>query len=194
VLKEFVTIVGLGLAFNATAGVYKCTMPDGRLAYQSLPCPSSAKTTRRDDIKQRAEYQPSQEEPAADAAVEASAAAEPAEKPKTWLEKRAEEREAKKAERKADYDKRVNDANQRIEFERLIFKREIGIGMTKDQVLEAWGEPTSTKVKTTEDGIVEELIFKRYIAGSYTGKDEAFLQDGVVKAFTMDDCDSRRCR
>lgn len=192
-MKETVILFScLALCSSASwAAVYKCTLPDGRSAYQSMPCPSSEKAFVRDDIQQRADKLP---EPKPEILTESATNEDAEEKPKTWLEKRAEERAAKKAERKEDHDKRVSDASQRLEFEKLIFNREIAIGMTKAQVLEAWGSPTSSKIKTTDEGIIEELVFKRYIGSSYTGKDEAFLKDGLVKAFTMDDCDSRRCR
>jgi len=180
-------------SFSTFAGVYKCEMPGGRLAYQSQPCPITATKAIVTELDQRAEIA-DPIEPFKDELIESGDSTLPEEKPKTWLEKRAEERAAKKEAQKADHDDRVAGATNRLKFEELIFNRTVGIGMTREEVLEAWGTPTTSKTTVTKAGPIEELNFKRYIASKYTGKDVAILTNGIVTSFTMDECDSRRCR
>lgn len=190
-----IALLALFTVTSVQAGVYKCEMPGGHIAYQSMPCPSAAKSVLKTDLPQRAEVQPVTEVELGE--VESELNEEPdveGEKPKTWLEKRAAERAAKKESRTADHDKRVDAASKRIEFEKLIFNRQVAIGMSRAQVLEAWGEPTKSKSKQTLEGKVEELSFKRYIGNTYTGSDVAILTNGLVTEFSMDNCDSRRCR
>lgn len=40
--------IALLLAASADAAVYKCEMPDGRMAYQSQPCPKGAASEQLD--------------------------------------------------------------------------------------------------------------------------------------------------
>ncbi len=190
-----IALLALLTVTNVQAGVYKCEMPNGRISYQSMPCPSTAKSVIKTDLPQRAEMQPVTEVESSEVEAESIEGVDAeSEKPKTWLEKRAEEREAKKEARKADHDQRVDAASQRIEFERLIFNRQIAIGMSREQVLKALGEPSKSKSKQTVEGKIEELSFKRYIGSTYTGSDEVVLTNGLVTEFSMDECDSRRCR
>jgi hypothetical protein len=52
-------------------------------------------------------------------------------------------------------------------FEKHIAKGEVMVGMTKQQVLEAWGSPYTINVSYTKDGIRrEEWIFEDWISSS----------------------------
>ena len=52
-------------------------------------------------------------------------------------------------------------------FEKHIARGEVMVGMTKQQVLEAWGSPYTINVTYTEDGVRrEEWIFEDWISAS----------------------------
>jgi len=107
-------------------------------------------------------------------------------KEKSWLEKRDEERAAKKAQAKEAHDKRVRDASNRAKFKKLIHNKEIAVGMSRDQVIKSWGKPSSSKQTVTESGTEETLTFRRYKNRQYTGSDEVTLRNGEVISFTKD--------
>ncbi len=159
--------------------VYKCTQANGRLAYQSHPCDGTARAEVT-DIVQRATPK------LTTAPAENEENANEGSKQKSWIDKRAEEREARREERKKDHDERVQSASDQRRFEQLIFKKQVAIGMTREQVIKAWGSPSSSAKEVTAEGEVETLTFTKFRRRMYTGKNEAVLKNGKVISFKAD--------
>lgn len=175
--------IALLLAASADAAVYKCEMPGGRMAYQSQPCPQNAVAADKTDLMQRAEPRVTPEPEPATAETTTTAVEPPSEapaKPKTWLEKRAEEREASKEARKAEHDQRVSEAEERIRFEKLIWDKQIAVGMSESQVREAWGKPTKINKRLDAGGAFDQWVYRRYKNRTYIGSNYVHFRNGKV--------------
>ncbi|MDO6466781.1 hypothetical protein [Neptunomonas phycophila] len=179
------SIAVLTQSFPSFAGVYKCEMPGGRLAYQSQPCPITATKAIVTELEQRVEIA-EPVEPLKDELIEPGDSTLPEEKPKTWLEKRAEERVVKDAARKERYEATVKEARDELKFAELIRKKQIAIDMKESHVLASWGSPSSTNQTITANGVREQWVYKRFYRGYYTGTEYVYFQNGKVVAIQKD--------
>ena len=66
-------------------------------------------------------------------------------------------------------------------FEKHILEKRVIVGMTRQQVLQAWGSPYSMNVSYTEDGLRrEEWVYEDWINPATVKHRYLYFQEGVL--------------
>ncbi len=180
-LRSLCVVTALALTSQAQAGIYKCEMPDGVMAYQNQPCPPIA--VKAEETNFKLTTKPKETPPADTPTTDQSPT--PTEE-KSWLEQRIEQREAQKKRDQEAKDATDSAAENKIRFEKLIKEHKIDVGMTREQLIQSWGMPSEGQRTTSPDGDGEVLKFKnlRDLKGATAAV--VTLKNGKVVGFTKE--------
>lgn len=176
-MHKLVLIIAL-IATTAEAGVYKCTV-DGKTKSVGMPCDQYLKffsSSNKNLIIQKST--PKQTQPIS--AETSSVAPDKTTTKKSWLEKRADERNATKDQRKADHNARVKAASDSIRFKKLIWNKQIAIGMSETEVRKSWGSPTKINNRIDGEGSFDQWVYRKYKDRLFTGTDYVYFRNGKV--------------
>jgi hypothetical protein len=171
-------LIAVLIAPTVNAAMYKCQV-DGKTKTVGMPCEQYIKffsSSNKNLVIQRTEPKSAQ----ADEAKTSNAITEDSATKKSWLEKRSEERAAKKEQQIKDHDSRTQAANDEARFKKLIWNKTAAVGMSESQVRKALGKSSYTKSGEDENGSFKKLTFKRYKNRLYIGKQIVKLRNGKV--------------
>jgi hypothetical protein len=143
--------------------VYRCTAADGRVTFADRPCPSGAAQALDRPAPQR--------ESNMGAEVERINAALRAERA------RMAEIQARGAVARAEVERRQAEqfASWPEPVRKMVAARQVGVGMTPQQVLAAWGEPARVNERVDATGRWEQWVYPRGDATQYV-----HMRNGVV--------------
>lgn len=166
------------LATPAIAQTYQCEI-DGKTKSVGMPCDQYQKLFSRDNEALVIQKTIINQDPIVSGDSSDMVAEEPVTK-KSWLEKRAEERNATKDQRKADHDARVKAASDSIRFKKLIWNKQIAIGMSETEVRKSWGSPTKINNRIDGEGSFDQWVYRKYKDRLFTGTDYVYFRNGKV--------------
>jgi hypothetical protein len=179
-MKEYIVLPLLFsvLATPALGQTYKCEI-DGKIKSVGMPCDQYLKffnSSNKNLIIQKST--PKQTRP-----IEAetnNTIIEDSAPKKSWLEKREEERNETKDQRKADHKERVKAASDSIRFKKLIWNKQIAVGMSETEVRKSWGSPTKINHRIDSGGSFDQWVYRTYKKSQFTGTDYVYFQNGKV--------------
>ena len=184
-MLRYSCVVLLALTVEAQAGVYKCEMPDGVMAYQTMPCPATAIKAEETDIKLITKPKVTAA-PATETAPTSEAQPENPEEEKSWLQRRIDEREAQKKQEQEQRELAQKEAEDKIRFAKLIKEHKIDVGMTREQVIQSWGMPSEGQRTQVDNSDGEILKYKNLKDLKGAKSAVVTLKEGRVVGFTKE--------
>lgn len=147
-MRALLVFAAITAAASPAWAINKCTGPDGKVVYQDAPCEGGANVN-----------------------LSGAGAGNPGAAGPSYYQR---EGARLATEEKAEEARRVR--NDRIQ--NAIFKREVVIGMTADEVRRSWGEPNKINASMGSYGRTEQWVYDR---GDFKAQ-YVYLDNGVVRS------------
>lgn len=151
-------VVLLVVAAGASAEIYKCKGSNGKLVFSDRKCATDA-----EGVDVRGEFEAASEE-----AAQSGLRRGEQEMLSDYYKRRERLRKAAA--------ERAERAQQRMRFNRAIEDGKIMVGMTEEDVLEAWGRPTKVNTSLNASGRREQWVYRHTTSSTQY----VYFQNGVM--------------